>query len=114
MTPPRAEGIGRAAASLRPRAPAGMMSPGAQAEDLLSAPSPGDALVPWLHAVLVHTMTQRGLKEALMNDAGPQLISACKGAHAHCRGLVAGSRASSEGYAPQPCIADLLWLVHGI
>src|SRR5581483_10532344 len=39
---------------------------GAEAVALRDAADPGDALATWLRAVLVHNLTQRGLKEALM------------------------------------------------
>src|SRR5689334_18461894 len=51
---------------------------GAEAEELLDAPSPGDALATWLRSLLVHNLTQRGLKEALMMAAGSELASSCK------------------------------------
>lgn len=85
-----------------------------QADDLLDAPSPRDALVTWLHAVLVHNMTQRGLKEAMMNDSGAGLIPAIK-AHMYEAGAALLARArQAGGVRPDLEITDLLRLIHSI
>lgn len=87
---------------------------GAEAEGLLGAPVPGDALATWLRAVLVYNVTQRGLKEAMVIDQQALLVSACK-----VRMLAAGAallaRAQQSGAVRLGLdIGDLLRLVHSI
>ena len=87
----------------------------AEAEALLDAPSPGDALATWLRSVLAHNMTQRGLKEALMNGEG--LVEAVSSAKAQMRaaGAALVARAQQAGaIRPDLDIGDLLRLIYGI
>jgi AcrR family transcriptional regulator len=87
---------------------------GAEAQDLLSAPSPGDALTAWLHSVLVYNITQRGLKEALMRDGGTELASSCK-LQMRAAGAEVLARAQQAGVMRSDFdIADLLHLMYGI
>jgi AcrR family transcriptional regulator len=87
---------------------------GAEAEALLDAPSPGDALAAWLRAVLVHNLTQRGLKEALLTAGGSELASACK-AEMRAAGAALLERAQQAGAVRSDAeIGDLLRFVHGI
>src|SRR5215212_3623398 len=54
----------------------------AEANALLSAPSPGDALATWLRSFLGYVATKRGLASALMAIAGdekPSFFVACHG-----------------------------------
>lgn len=89
-----------------------------QAESLLSAASPGEALASWLRSVLAYNVTQRGLKEALMHGAGSgggsEVVSS-----AHTRMRAAGgallARAQQAGAIRDDLdILDLLRLVYGI
>jgi AcrR family transcriptional regulator len=43
----------------------------AEADDLLTAPAPGEALAVWLRALIVHVATYRGLATWLMSAAEP-------------------------------------------
>lgn len=86
---------------------------GAEAEGLRGAASPDEALATWLRSVLVHNVTQRGLKEALMNE-GSELAPACK-VRMHAAGAALLARAQEAGTirADLNC-SDLLRLVHAI
>ena len=87
---------------------------GAEAEDLLGAPSPGDALATWLRSVLLYDVTQRGLKEALMSEGGSEFASSCK-MQMRAAGGALLARAQQAGVVrPDSDIGDLLRLVYGI
>ncbi|MBP2324398.1 AcrR family transcriptional regulator [Kibdelosporangium banguiense] len=80
----------------------------AKAADLLDDPSPGEALVTWLHAVVAHASANRGL--------APFLI---KGASAHTKIVAAGekllARARQDGTVqPDIDIVELLTLVNAV
>lgn len=47
----------------------------AKADDLLTAPDPGEALFAWLHAVGAHAVANRGLGASIMRGADPALGS---------------------------------------
>lgn len=87
----------------------------AQADDLLTDPYPGSALVTWLRAVVVHAASNRGLGASLMMGAHhAELGSSC-----HAMILAAGGRllhrAQQERAAhPGVAITDLLQLVNAI
>jgi AcrR family transcriptional regulator len=51
----------------------------ASASELITAPSPGDALAQWLRAFLDYAVTKRGLAKALMGVSGerPSFFSTC-------------------------------------
>jgi AcrR family transcriptional regulator len=89
----------------------------AEAEELLNAPSPGDALASWLRSVLVHNITQRGLKEALMvveGTDGTAAITECK-MRLHAAGGALLVRAQEAGEIRVGLtISEVLRLVHGI
>ncbi len=87
---------------------------GAEAESLLDAPSPGDALATWLRSLLAHNLTQRGLKEALMLTAGSELAASCK-LQMRAAGAALLARAQQAGaIRPDAEIGDLMRFVHGI
>jgi AcrR family transcriptional regulator len=84
----------------------------AHGEELLAAPEPGAALIAWLHAVVTHATTNRGLGPALVLCADP-------GSSAHSAILGAGGalldRAQRTGsIRPDLAIDDLLRLVNAI
>ena len=89
----------------------------AEAEELLNAPSPGAALASWLRSVLVHNITQRGLKEALMvveGTDGAGAITDCK-TRLHAAGGALLVRAQEAGEIRAGLtISDVLRLAHGI
>lgn len=86
----------------------------AEAEALLSAQDAGDALAVWLRSVVVHNVSQRGLKEALMREGPSEVTAACK-RQLHAAGAALLARAQQVGAVrPDFDIADLLRLVYGI
>jgi len=87
---------------------------GAEANALLDASSPGDALATWLRAVLAHNLTQRGLKEALMLTAGSETAAAYK-AQMREAGAALLARAQQAGTVRSDAeISDALRFVHAI
>jgi AcrR family transcriptional regulator len=83
-----------------------------QAEDLLGHPEPLTALEIWLHSMVAHITSTRGLGPALV-------MSAERGSHCHERILTAGrsllTRAQKGGEVPgDVAVEDLLKLVNGI
>lgn len=86
----------------------------AEAEDLLDAPSPGDALATWLRAILVHNVTQRGLKEALMIGEGSELVASCKTQMRSAGAALLARAQQADAVRPDLDIGDLLRLVYGI
>jgi AcrR family transcriptional regulator len=87
---------------------------GAEAEALLDAPSPGDALGTWLRAVLAHNLMQRGLKKALMAAADSPLASACKEQMSEAGAVLLARAQQAVAIRPDVDIGDLLRFVHGI
>jgi AcrR family transcriptional regulator len=86
----------------------------AEAEALLDAPSPREALAAWLRSILAHNVAQRGLKEALMNGEGSALVAESK-AQMRAAGAALLARAQQAGAVRSDLdIADLLRLVYGI
>jgi AcrR family transcriptional regulator len=85
-----------------------------EAESLLNAPSPGDALATWLRSVLTHNVTQRGLKEALMNGEGSELVSSSKMQMREAGGALLARAQQAGAIRSDLDIADLLRLVYGI
>ena len=86
----------------------------AEAEDLLDEASPGRALATWLRSVLAHNVTHRGLKEAVMNGEGSELVSSSK-ARMRAAGAALLARAQQAGAIRDDLdIGDLLRLVYGI
>lgn len=86
----------------------------AEGDQLLAAPSPGDALAAWLRSILAHNLTQRGLKEALMSEESADLVFACK-VRMRQVGAALLARAQEAGAVrPDTDIWDLLRLVHSI
>jgi len=86
----------------------------AEAEGLLGAPVPGDALAAWLRSVLAHNVTQRCLKEALMNEGGSEVHGSCK-PRMVAAGAALLARAQQAGAVrPGLDISDLLRLVYAI
>ncbi|TMR93021.1 TetR/AcrR family transcriptional regulator [Nonomuraea basaltis] len=87
----------------------------ATADDLLTAPDPGEALFAWLRAVGAHAVANRGLGASLMRGGGdPTLGSTC-----HNMIIDAGenllTRARTAGAVrPEIAITQLLKLVSAI
>ena len=88
----------------------------AQARDLLSAPSPGDALATWLRAVVRFSIRKRGLAEffqTVMWAERPDLTR-CRDAMREAGAALLGRAQQVGAVRPEVGIADLLRLVHGI
>lgn len=86
----------------------------AEAEGLLSAASPDEALTTWLRSVLVHKVTERGLKEALMNGEGSEMVSSAK-ARMRAAGARLLARAQQTNVIRRDIdIMDLMRLAYGI
>ena len=88
----------------------------ASASDLLSAPSPGDALAQWMRAFLDYAVTKRGLAKALIGASGerPSFFSTCHEMITES-GSALLNRAQSAGAVRQDLeLWDLLKLVGGI
>jgi AcrR family transcriptional regulator len=82
--------------------------------ELLATEPPAEALQQWLHSLLRHNLTTRGLKEAMMaGEVSPQ-TSECK-AQMHAVGDELLARAHEAGAVRRDIeITDLLRLVHSI
>lgn len=86
----------------------------AEAEALRDAPSPQEALAAWLRSLLAHNLTQRGLKEALMNGEASALVAESK-AQLRAAGAELLARAQQAGAVRADLdVNDLLRLVYGI
>jgi AcrR family transcriptional regulator len=85
-----------------------------QAKELLAAPSPSEALMSWLKAVVAQGSTARGLTASLMAAIGTQEESWCRDAvFASASALLA--RAQQAGAVrPDVTVRQLLKLVNGI
>jgi AcrR family transcriptional regulator len=88
-----------------------------QAEELLDAESPVDALATWLRAVVVHSTTYRGLAATVMAtklDGGSELTTTCHGAM-YAAGAALLDRAVRAGQVrPEVSVSDVLKLVNAI
>jgi AcrR family transcriptional regulator len=82
--------------------------------ELLATKPPAEALQQWLHSLLTHNLTTRGLKEAMMaGEISPQ-TSGCK-AQMHAVGGELLARAQEAGAVRREIeITDLLRLTHSI
>ena len=82
--------------------------------ELLATTPPAEALQQWLHSLLTHNLTTRGLKEAMMaGEVSPQ-TSECK-AQMHAIGGELLARAQEAGAVRCDIeITDLLRLTHSI
>ncbi|MFI5801942.1 TetR/AcrR family transcriptional regulator [Streptomyces sp. NPDC051561] len=86
----------------------------AKADDLLTAPDPGQALSTWLHAVATHAVTNRGLGASLIQNGDPSLGETCHAMITTAGGpLLARARAADAARAGIT-IAALLKLVGAI
>jgi AcrR family transcriptional regulator len=85
-----------------------------RARELLATMPPAEALPLWLHSLLIHNLTMRGLKEALMaGEISPQ-TSECK-AKMHEVGSELLAAAQEAGTVRRDIeVTDLLRLVHSI
>jgi AcrR family transcriptional regulator len=83
-------------------------------ELLATTTSPAEALVLWLHSLLVNNLTMRGLKEALMAGETSPVTSQCR-EQMHGVGSELLARAQEAGEVRRDLeITDLLRLVHSI
>ncbi|MFI0354874.1 TetR/AcrR family transcriptional regulator [Actinomadura sp. 9N407] len=86
----------------------------AKAEQLLSAPDPGEALFTWLRAVGAHAVANRGLGASLMRGADPALGSTCHDVITSAgENLLTRARAA-DAVRPGITIVQLLKLVSAI
>jgi AcrR family transcriptional regulator len=86
----------------------------ARGRELLATTSPAEALPLWLHSLLIHNLSTRGLKEALMAGEVSPRTSECK-ANMHGVGGELLARAQEAGAVRRDIeITDLLRLVHSI
>jgi AcrR family transcriptional regulator len=88
----------------------------AEADDLLTSPSPGGALAKWLRSFLAYAVTKRGLAKALMaaSDERPSFFAACHDMIGDA-GTALLARAQAAGAVrPDVQLWDLLKLISGI
>ena len=89
----------------------------AEADELLTSPSPGDALASWLRRLLAYVSTKRGLASALMAVAGeekPPVFAACHDMITDS-GTALLTRAQEAGVVRSDVqLWDLIKLVNGI
>ncbi|MER6077431.1 helix-turn-helix domain-containing protein [Streptomyces sp. NPDC001833] len=86
----------------------------ARARELQTAPDPCQALLTWLHEVVVHAAAYRGLSRALMSASPASALSRC-GTPMREAGNALLTRAQDAGTVRADVqIADLLQLTHAI
>ncbi|MFJ9565539.1 TetR/AcrR family transcriptional regulator [Streptomyces fuscichromogenes] len=86
----------------------------ARADELQRAPHPCQALLSWLHEVVVHSAAYRGLSRALMSASAASALSRC-GTPMREAGAALLTRAQEAGAVRADVqIADLLRLTHAI
>ncbi|WP_217551161.1 TetR/AcrR family transcriptional regulator [Streptomyces sp. GbtcB6] len=86
----------------------------ARARELRTAPNPCQALLTWLHEVVVHAAAYRGLSRALMSASPDSALSRC-GTPMREAGEALLIRAQNTGTVrPDVQITDLLQLTHAI
>ncbi|WP_433247705.1 TetR/AcrR family transcriptional regulator [Streptosporangium sp. CA-135522] len=89
----------------------------ARAGELLTAPSPGSALVTWLRAVVSHAAANRGLAASLMPGARngrSELGADCHAMITNAGGALLTRAQQAGAIRREVAIADLLKLVHAI
>ncbi|MBB4951525.1 AcrR family transcriptional regulator [Kitasatospora gansuensis] len=89
----------------------------AKAADLAIAPDPGAALVSWLHAVVEHAATNRGLGASLMPDTGegdPALGETCHAMIVQAGGELLARAHDAHAVRAEVTVRDLLRLVGAI
>ena len=85
-----------------------------QAEELLTAPSPGEALMTWLKAVTTHGSTARGLAASLMAAMGTQEESRCRDAVLASASALLARAQQAGAVRPDVTVRQLLKLVNAI
>ena len=86
----------------------------ARARELRTAPDPCEALLTWLHEVVTHAATYRGLSKALMSASPASALSRC-GTPMREAGTTLLTRAQKAGTVRADVqITDLLRLTHAI
>jgi AcrR family transcriptional regulator len=86
----------------------------ARGRELQATMPPAEALTLWLHSVLTHNLTMRGLKEALMAGEISPLTSDCKAMMHEVGGQLLSSAQAAGAVRRDLEITDLLRLVHSI
>jgi AcrR family transcriptional regulator len=85
-----------------------------RARELQTTTPPGEALIRWLHYLLINNLTMRGLKEALMAGEVSSVTSECR-EQMHAVGSELLAHAQEAGAVRRDLeITDLLRLVHSI
>jgi AcrR family transcriptional regulator len=86
----------------------------ARGRELQATQPPAEALTLWLHSLLIHNLTMRGLKEALMaGEISPQ-TSECKSQMHSVGGELLAAAQAVGAVRPDIEITDLLRLTHSI
>jgi AcrR family transcriptional regulator len=85
-----------------------------QARELQATMPPSEALPLWLHSLLSHNLTMRGLKEALMAGEVSPRTSACKVKMHEVGGEMLAAAQEVGAVRRDIEITDLLRLVHSI
>jgi AcrR family transcriptional regulator len=86
----------------------------ARGRELQATQPPAEALTLWLHSLLIHNLTMRGLKEALMaGEISPQ-TSECKALMHSVGGELLSAAQAAGAVRPDIEITDLLRLTHSI
>jgi AcrR family transcriptional regulator len=89
----------------------------AEAQDLLTSPSPGEALTSWLRSFLAYVSTKRGLAAALTTIAGeekPPVFAACHDLISTAGSALLGRAQEAGVVRPDVHLWDLLKLINGI
>ncbi|MEO6087412.1 MAG: helix-turn-helix domain-containing protein [Umezawaea sp.] len=86
----------------------------AHGEELLTDPNAGAALTTWLHAVVTHAATNRGLAPALAMSADPTLGSSAHTAILTTGGALLNRAQQHDQVRPDLTIGELFRLVSGI
>ncbi|MEV4252329.1 helix-turn-helix domain-containing protein [Spirillospora sp. NPDC049652] len=86
----------------------------AKAEDLLSDPDPGEALLTWLRAVGAHAVANRGLGASLMRSGDPTLGGTCHDMVINAGDALLARARTADAVRPEIDITHLLKLVSAI
>lgn len=86
----------------------------ARADDLLSAPDPGEALFTWLRAVGAHAVANRGLGASLMRGGDPTLGGTCHDMIINAGDALLARARAANAVRPEIAVTHLLKLVSAI
>ena len=88
-----------------------------QSQSLLESPTPGTALAEWLHAVLLHSIRNRGLAASLrgaLEESGGVNLSWCHGAMIGAAGALLARAQQAGQIRADVEVTDVLRLINGL